>query len=98
MKSWKNSDKLVGLIKMKNNSENWSWKFLQLEPNYKHYLRQKKIKKKKKKKGLNWFFRSFFLQITKVYLASKVAKLVAGSQPDFLVATEGQKVAKLATK
>ena len=24
MKSWKNSDKLVGLIKMKNNSKNWS--------------------------------------------------------------------------
>ena len=24
MKSWKNSDKLVGLIKMRNNSENWS--------------------------------------------------------------------------
>ena len=41
MKSWKNSDKLVGLIKMRNNSENWSSKLLQLEPNYKHFLREK---------------------------------------------------------
>ena len=39
---------------MRNNSENWSWKLLQLEPNYKHYLREKKRRKrkiKKKRKG-----------------------------------------------
>ena len=24
MKSWKNSDELVGLIRMRNNSENWN--------------------------------------------------------------------------
>ena len=73
---------------------------MQLKPNYKHYLREKKKKKNKnkEKKRAKLIFRYFFLQITKVYLASKVAKLVAGSQPNFLVATEGQKVAKLATK